>query len=406
MMFMLVSCNKDTSETDLGAEQQNTPDILQTLARNTAVFSLVNIAPVDVDNTCDISESPVHNASTEALRNYAGVLNTTLTSADRETHLERIFDLVSDFNKFSFLGLRDPVGEPYREVVEHHENRLRALWDMNEDEIIISGIRSDFGTQERFDRALEQIVANDVYTGNPEGVFHYLYDNYPGIFSHPYFTINANAVTLQGTHYINLGDGMLDILDNEAGDNGVLFVFAHEWAHLVQNNNENWERDYEGEPTTAEITRFKEVEADFLSAYYLCLNNDKGGVGLDWETMSRVSEMVAGIGDCNFESDGHHGTPNHRRAAAWLGYRIAAGHVNTGLTGDIKFTAQQLHTLLMAVFENILRNEYVEPEQLQRPFFEDQELNAIYNELVRDKDELWKIYRGSTGKEESISGIK
>ncbi len=60
----------------------------------------------------------------------------------------------------------------------------------------------------------------------------------------------------------------------------------------------------------------------------------------------------------------------------------------------------------MAVFENILRNEYVEPEQLQRPFFEDQELNAIYNELVRDKDELWKIYRGSTGKEESISGIK
>ncbi len=84
MMFMFVSCNKDTSEADLGAEQQNTPDILQTLARNTAVFSLVNISPVDIDNTCDISESPVHNASTEALRNYVRILGTTLIPADRE----------------------------------------------------------------------------------------------------------------------------------------------------------------------------------------------------------------------------------------------------------------------------------------------------------------------------------
>jgi hypothetical protein len=153
----------------------------------------------------------------------------------------------------------------------------------------------------------------------------------PGGFNHPLLTLNAFAFSAEGVDYLGngniipdkivMGEGILDAL----GDIGVLigdpalvldapeFVHAHEFGHHVQFELGVFD-DYDGTP---EATRRTELMADSFGAYY-CAH--ARGATFQAKRFADVLNAAAVVGDCQFDSPGHHGTPNQReRAAQWGG---------------------------------------------------------------------------------------
>ena len=59
--------------------------------------------------------------------------------------------------------------------------------------------------------------------------------------------------------------------------------------------------------------------ADAYSAYFL---SHSRGASMQWKRVQRFLKVFFNNGDCNFDSDGHHGTPIQRMAAAEWGYKL------------------------------------------------------------------------------------
>jgi len=92
--------------------------------------------------------------------------------------------------------------------------------------------------------------------------------------------------------------------------------------------------------STPEGTRRTELMADAFGAYYLA---HAKGATFQAKRIVDTFEIVREIGDCAFDSPGHHGTPNQREAAAMWGAELAAsaqkqGHINSA-------------TLMLTLFE-------------------------------------------------------
>ena len=92
-----------------------------------------------------------------------------------------------------------------------------------------------------------------------------------------------------------------------------------------------------------------ELEADFLTGYYL---THKRGATYNWKRVEDVLEGFFNIGDCQFTSDGHHGTPLQRMEAARQGYELAA---NTKKKGKI-MTQTEVHQAFLSVLDAIVGN--------------------------------------------------
>ena len=167
--------------------------------------------------------------------------------------------------------------------------------------------------------------------------------------NHPLFTFNAFAFS--GPEFgipdkIVMGDGVLDAFKALGFDDVSLqAIFAHEFGHHIQ-----YERGYIDElppgadPSTvdeAELTRHNELMADAFSAYYL---THKRGATMNRKRVEQFLEVFFDLGDCNFTSGGHHGTPTQRMRAARFGFDVAdqahkQGHI---------LTAAQFHALFEA----------------------------------------------------------
>jgi hypothetical protein len=136
---------------------------------------------------------------------------------------------------------------------------------------------------------------------------------------HPLFTFNAVAVTTFGgpiPDKIVMGDGILAGYDALGfGDVAPQAIFAHEFAHHVQ-----FQRGYGIAGTPSERTRFSELHADALAAYYLTHSR---GATLNRKRVEQFLDVFYQIGDCSFTVEGHHGTPNQRLAAARFGFALA-----------------------------------------------------------------------------------
>ena len=109
------------------------------------------------------------------------------------------------------------------------------------------------------------------------------------------------------------GDGILMAYDDFGlGDVGPRVIMAHEFAHHVQ---------YElgvlqtGPTDPAEATRRTELMADAMGAYF---GVHKKGLALNRKRVIDALLSFYTVGDCQFASPSHHGTPLQRqRAAAW-----------------------------------------------------------------------------------------
>ena len=153
---------------------------------------------------------------------------------------------------------------------------------------------------------------------------------------HPLFSFNAFASTFGGRK-IAMGDGMLEGYEAVGlGDVAPEAIFAHEYAHHIQ-----FQRNYFLPGNTPEATRYSELMADAMAAYYL---THARGASLNQKRVELFLEAFYQIGDCSFASPGHHGTPNQRRKAAQLGFQIAdeaqkQGHILPAADFHARFVA-------------------------------------------------------------------
>lgn len=168
---------------------------------------------------------------------------------------------------------------------------------------------------------------------------------------HPLFSFNAFAFTTYGgpiPDKIVMGDGILEgYAALGFGDVAPQAIFAHEFAHHIQ-----YENDYFSDPiidglSEPEQTRYTELMADAFAAYYL---THKRGATMNQKRVEQFLEVFYQIGDCGFANGGHHGTPNQRLAAAQFGFDIAdqaqkQGHI---------LSSEAFHALFVAEYPNLI----------------------------------------------------
>lgn len=148
---------------------------------------------------------------------------------------------------------------------------------------------------------------------------------------------------------IVIGDGLVELLAETGIDEKVVWtgIMAHEWAHHIQFNNnymEYWFYQFDNEP---ERTRASELEADFYAAYYM---THKKGSTYNWKRTEAFLKAFYEIGDCQFGSDGHHGTPAQRLKSSYSGYELAA---NAQKKGKI-MSQQELHEIFITLLPELV----------------------------------------------------
>ena len=152
----------------------------------------------------------------------------------------------------------------------------------------------------------------------------------------PIWSLNAFAFSyppLGLPDQIAIGDGLLEFFkDVDTDDAGPDFVLAHEFAHLLQLNR-HIDVNFEGTP---ESTRYTELMADAISAYYLA---HVRGATFQNKRIEELTVAASEVGDCSFSSNGHHGTPNQRKAAAGYGAKVAAEN-NSAILSPAEFAAE------------------------------------------------------------------
>ncbi|WP_148613062.1 hypothetical protein [Nocardioides rubriscoriae] len=116
------------------------------------------------------------------------------------------------------------------------------------------------------------------------------------------------------------GDGILDAYDAIGlGDVGPRVIMAHEFGHHVQFEIGTFGS---GPADPAEATRRTELMADAYASYY---GVHKLGLALNKKRVVDALLSFYTVGDCQFASPGHHGTPLQRqRAAQWGADQAAA----------------------------------------------------------------------------------
>lgn len=143
----------------------------------------------------------------------------------------------------------------------------------------------------------------------------------------PIFTLNAFAFSAEGEtdpifegipDKMVFGEGLtvaLGVLG--VGTTGAKAVVGHEMAHHVQ-----FEQNLFDSPLTGpEATRRTELMADSFGTYHMA---HKRGFGMKGVALHKAQQTFYEVGDCSFDSPGHHGTPNQRLRASVWGGQLAA----------------------------------------------------------------------------------
>jgi hypothetical protein len=172
--------------------------------------------------------------------------------------------------------------------------------------------------------------------------------------NHPLFSFNAFAFTTFGggiPDKIVMGDGILaGYAALGFGDVAPQAIYAHEFGHHIQFENGYFDEAIPGTSrrvTEAEKTRYTELMADAMSAYFLTHSQ---GLALNQKRVEQFLEVFFQIGDCAFSDPGHHGTPAQRMAAARFGFQVAAeaqkqGHI---------LTSQEFHSRFVAMYTTLV----------------------------------------------------
>jgi hypothetical protein len=164
----------------------------------------------------------------------------------------------------------------------------------------------------------------------------------------PIFTLNAFAFSAEGEtdpvfqgipDKMVFGEGLGVALDHLGlGTNGAKGVIGHEMSHHVQFEDGLFDSPLTG----AEATRRTELMADAFGTYFVA---HKRGLAMNGVQIHQAEQAFYEVGDCQFSSAGHHGTPNQRlKASVWGAEQAAAATspypVTPSLQLDKKFEKQ------------------------------------------------------------------
>lgn len=117
-------------------------------------------------------------------------------------------------------------------------------------------------------------------------------------------------------------------------------ILAHEWSHRVQYTF-HWDKQLKNPAL--------ELEADAMSGYYMALEK-----GFAWNQIDAYFRSTETTGDFQVASPQHHGTPNQRVAAAYLGVQLANETVKKGQG----FSYEELHTRIIdSLYANVIRQD-------------------------------------------------
>lgn len=231
------------------------------------------------------------------------------------------------------------VNDEYTHTYEKTFKDLKRFWDIPSSNIVTVPINgSMLQSRDKIIQVNKLIFGNDdVDAEYWADLISWLLANVPQYQNgdHPIFSFNAYS---QPSFYfypigmlppkIAIGDGLISAyVDLGFGDVAPQAIFAHEFAHQVQFQNDV----YAGNTAQLDFTRRAELMADALAAYYL---SHARGASMQWKRVEAFLEVFYNIGDCNFTSYTHHGTPDQRMAAAEWGYHLAndaqkQGHILT-----------------------------------------------------------------------------
>jgi hypothetical protein len=124
-------------------------------------------------------------------------------------------------------------------------------------------------------------------------------------------------------------------------------IYGHEFAHHIQFAHDYFSDPVPGATTIAGRTRYTELMADAMSAYFL---THKRGAAMNRKRVEQFLEVFFQVGDCRFTHPDHHGTPNQRTAAAQFGVDLADGQQKQGHI----LTSEQFHDLFVAAYADLV----------------------------------------------------
>ena len=231
---------------------------------------------------------------------------------------------------------------------------LKRFWNIQSNGIVLAAMHGSMLRDK--DKLIKTYQA--VYDLNTEDALYYadLVSTLLQVFpqykngDHPIFTFNSFA---QRTFFfppvgtipskIVMGDGIMEAFTAIGYDDvAPEAILAHEFGHQIQ-----FQLGVSGSETGPEATRRKELMADAYAAYYL---SHARGASMQWKRVQQFLQVFFNIGDCSTTSDGHHGTPTQRMAAANWAYQLANNAQKQGhILSSEAFTA-----LFDAHFQEIL----------------------------------------------------
>jgi hypothetical protein len=247
----------------------------------------------------------------------------------------------------------------FTNVMRRTERDVKRFWDVPSDDILLLAMK---GTMLQDEERVATIFQNFFLDGDetpeitPEEAAEYaatvrqLLNQAETLDGgdDPIFSFNAFAFSAPGLpDRIVMGDGILEGYQAVGfGDVAPQAIYAHEFAHHIQYENEYFDEvppTYPDGPvadTQAEFTRYTELMADAMAAYYLTHSR---GAAMNKHRVARFLSAFFQIGDCAFENPGHHGTPAQRMRAAEFGFDIAAAAQKQGQI----LTSEQFHDLFV-----------------------------------------------------------
>lgn len=247
----------------------------------------------------------------------------------------------------AYLGIGEQYfGEDgeYTNLVKRIKRDLEKFWDMP-DEIMLHGQHNEtLNDREMLVEILWYVIAD---VESKEDLYPIVDDlleqnaRSPVLPESPFFSSDGLSTF---NDLIIIGDGLIKMFALTGVEEEVVWsgILAHEWSHQIQIDNIFSWYPFGSFDSAAEQTRQIELEADFFSAYYL---THKRGAAYNWKKVDEFLELFFQAGDCSFEFELHHGTPQQRMMAAEEGYQLAA---STQKKGQI-LTPEEVHEYFIDV---------------------------------------------------------
>ena len=164
--------------------------------------------------------------------------------------------------------------------------------------------------------------------------------------------VKAEVLILDEQHYelrnayaspggkIYMGKNMFFYTIRNYNELAVAGILAHEWSHRVQYTF-HWDKQLKNPAL--------ELEADAMAGFYMAIEK-----GYAWSQIDDYFRSTEKTGDYDVASPQHHGTPNQRVAAAYLGVQLA----NEAVANGKGFSYEELHARIIdSLNANVIRQE-------------------------------------------------